>query len=436
MFSAVNIEVSGKCNAKCTWCATGHLNRTKTPYPDGMMSLELFKQIILHLEQEKLIAPGQTLINLYNWGEPYLNPELEEILQYLNGKGHFYAISTNASVFRPFTSHNVFRNLNEFKISMPGFSQASYDRIHQLNFEQIKKNIVACVDNLKAGGFTQQPEIMWHVYQFNRAEMAPAQDFAQQLDIQFRPYYAYINDLRRNIDYCTGAMPAEEMVRASRELSLYYYDEVLPKRPENHSCYQLYNVLSVDERGNLLLCCAAGKLTEGVILGSVLDMDSSAIIQAKQPNALCRECQKCHMDYLVMTPQWDTLPIAARQVKERPPVIVDKNDEPLPAQADIVTPEENAEFLSTQPVSVAGWVLDGLGILAVDIVVDGVFMGTAAPVATENIYKAYPQYQNHHAGFVYIIPAGLVSKGKHQLQVVLQNYGGDIFGLSRDFIVT
>jgi len=80
---SVYIEVSGKCNASCPYCAR---YRFEDRYAGVNMNPDLFLKIIRHLKQEKVISLGDQ-VGLINWGEPSLNPELNLILTHLRTEG-------------------------------------------------------------------------------------------------------------------------------------------------------------------------------------------------------------------------------------------------------------------------------------------------------------------------------------------------------------
>ncbi|MDR2412478.1 MAG: radical SAM protein [Holosporales bacterium] len=80
----VEIEISGRCNARCKYCCTGQGRHVTTvPY----MKAEKFAAIMAHLKKIGGFRRGKwgksDSIFLFNWTEPTLNPELDEILSIL-----------------------------------------------------------------------------------------------------------------------------------------------------------------------------------------------------------------------------------------------------------------------------------------------------------------------------------------------------------------
>ncbi|HLD30302.1 MAG TPA: radical SAM protein, partial [bacterium] len=187
-FRKLVFEISGVCNAKCPFCLTGSRHMPV----GGFVDPGLFRRSIKKLMEEGLID-SQTRVYLFNWGEPLLHRNFREIVETLNDHDLRYIISTNGSVFFKF-DRALSKNLSRLAFSMPGFSQASYDRIHKLNFEEVKRNIRQFAGDLRSLGYAKDIRILFHIYQFNLDELAQCESFARSLGITFSPYEAYLND--------------------------------------------------------------------------------------------------------------------------------------------------------------------------------------------------------------------------------------------------
>jgi MoaA/NifB/PqqE/SkfB family radical SAM enzyme len=117
----LNIELSALCNYKCEGCPNTYIER-----PKGHMSNDLFKNIIDEIEGkvEKIF--------LWNYGEPTLNPKIDEMLEYVRGKNIKSCLSTTASNLYLNDDLNFLSSLNELIVSVNGFSQETYE-YHQKN---------------------------------------------------------------------------------------------------------------------------------------------------------------------------------------------------------------------------------------------------------------------------------------------------------------
>ena len=121
-FKQISIETCNVCNLNCIYCPTGMRLKLKDT-PKGMLKIESLKDIC-----EKSLKKYQRNIGLYNWGEPFLNPELPEIVKYLkeNTKSTLI-INSNFSFSDDTRLKEVLRYLNRdvIIISCDGFSQVT-----------------------------------------------------------------------------------------------------------------------------------------------------------------------------------------------------------------------------------------------------------------------------------------------------------------------
>ena len=91
----VQIEPTIDCNLRCTTCINPTLKRdTRT------LSLSKFKEIIGQL-------PYVQKISLVGAGEPLLNPELFNIIDYAKSKGLTIGFATNATLINNTIAHRI-----------------------------------------------------------------------------------------------------------------------------------------------------------------------------------------------------------------------------------------------------------------------------------------------------------------------------------------
>ncbi len=296
MYQVVNLEISGFCNAKCPWCISG---RDAQAVPnkknnEKFITPELFEKIINRLLELKIIDKN-SIFYLFNWGEPLIHPKISELITILNKYDLFFGFSTNAS--KVINVDNIsMKKLVRLELSMPGFSQASYDKIHGFNFKKILSNIDELMDRFKKSGFKGTPNLAYHIYQFNIHEIPLAKEFCKTHNIDFLPYAAHTNDFRKTIAYLNNTMDSTELMKISKDLLMYYVDDLIAQRPENYSCPQ-YGILTIDESGNLLTCCVVPKDHQDYSLGSIFNLSAEEINTKKRTREICGPCSKSGADY-------------------------------------------------------------------------------------------------------------------------------------------
>lgn len=317
-FKKATIEISSGCNAKCTWCTTGKKNRSGCSDKTEFMSAESFEKGLSYM-MEKGIIGKKTEIELYNWGEPFLNPEINTICGIITKYGFQYHLSTNASVYREINAEYL-TNLSGFRVSLSGFSKESYAITHSLNFTKVMDNIVKFCDMLKAANKQNVMDITFLVYKFNCHEINKAKDHFNNLGIKFTPRLAYYNDFEQFQAFLNKSMP-DEMKKMSEEQ---IFEDLLSKRaseaPAHFRCPQDdFIVLSYDWK--IVPCC---RLTENETLGNLFDMDADQIREKKNQIAQCAECKQSNQHYIVHSPTVFTYSIDPKSSKNRQIKVVAK----------------------------------------------------------------------------------------------------------------
>lgn len=290
------IEIDARCNARCFWCDTG--NKSRVSHRKSM-TVEHFARILDH-GLKIGVMDRNTVIYPLDRGEPSLHPDFAGIVRALDARGLAYIVSSNCGMPPRLDADSSLAGMRQFVISMPGWSQASYDRIHQLPFDKVVANIKAMQVDFARRGFTGEWRMYLHVYKFNTHELAPAHAFCRERGIVFDPYNAFFNDNAWFLDWAEGRLGGNVMARAEEELFLEPLAEHIRRVPDSFRCPQ-YNRITINEDGALLLCCGAprpgGTYYEGYHLGNFLDMDAEEVMRRKTSSPACERCIKCGAAY-------------------------------------------------------------------------------------------------------------------------------------------
>ena len=293
MFKIVYFEISGICNANCPWCGTG--NRSSKDYSSKFVDLDQFRLAIAKMRESHLID-SNTIIYLFNKGEPTLHPNFLDILKILSDNNLKFAISTNGSKFIEIPNQ-IQNNLLMIRISMPGFSQRSYDRIHGFNFNKILQNINKWISNINPSKI----ELCYHIYQFNLEEIDAAKNFCKEKGIKIFTEYAWIIDFQLSIGYLNGTIDKKILYQASKDLFFHYLDDLLKKCPSDYQCPE-FETLAIDEFCNVLTCCGVLKNCPNYSLGSLFDLSKDEIEKNKSSQAICLNCLKLGRAFWVHNP--------------------------------------------------------------------------------------------------------------------------------------
>lgn len=115
---SLSIEPTTSCNLRCPECPSGLRSFSR---PTGMLQTELLRNLLDE------IGPYLVYLNLYFQGEPYLHPEMDELVRLGRSHGIYTSTSTNAHFLRPERCEQIVASgLNRLIISIDGATQDTY----------------------------------------------------------------------------------------------------------------------------------------------------------------------------------------------------------------------------------------------------------------------------------------------------------------------
>ncbi len=115
---SLSIEPTTSCNLRCPECPSGLRSFSR---PTGMLDPALLERALNEM--------GRYLVylNLYFQGEPYLHPQLNELVAMAHARGIYTSTSTNAHFLRPERCDAIVRSgLSRLIISIDGMTQETY----------------------------------------------------------------------------------------------------------------------------------------------------------------------------------------------------------------------------------------------------------------------------------------------------------------------
>ena len=249
------------------------------------MSVEMYRQILDRLLDYRFLTKYSDF-HIYGLGEPLLHPQLEIILESTIAHGLKTDISTNASTVPSKMSALATEGVKRILISMPGFSQASQDKIHGFLFEKIKNNILRLKDMFWNVPF----DMSYHIYQFNLNEIEDARQFCIKNNIRFSPNYAVLFDRNKCLDYVNNRLSYEELKELTSDLLIQTLEHQIQSAPKDY-CDFMHRYLSINVDGNVRVCNSFTKSYEGNILcGNILHSHPDEILQKKCSQSFCLQC--------------------------------------------------------------------------------------------------------------------------------------------------
>ena len=179
---SVSLDAATACQLKCPTCPTAKGIIAKN-IGAGFLKFEDFKRFI---QDNPFVAN----IELSNWGEIFLNPDFEKMLQF--AYQHNVALSANNGVNLNRVAYGVLEGLVKYKFrslscSIDGASQEVYS-IYRVkgNFDQVISHIKK-INAFKQKYRSSYPAVRWQYVAFghNEHEIDKARQMAKELNMSF-----------------------------------------------------------------------------------------------------------------------------------------------------------------------------------------------------------------------------------------------------------
>ena len=222
------IDIANICNLRCPYCPTGA--RRKSGRAEKMIDPLLVKRMLDEL--------GQYLIsvNLYNWGEPLLHPQIADMVRMIHNRRILTKISTNLNIYnREVLVELCEAGLDYLTVSFSGASQKVYEQYHRRgNLDTVVENI-RYLTAYKRRNNLRRPiiEFMYLIFTHNRQEMKAARNMATELGID-------------SFRWFVGGGPEAAIIEASSS----------PNQAISHKfCHHLWNMLVLNSDGGIMPCC-------------------------------------------------------------------------------------------------------------------------------------------------------------------------------------
>lgn len=235
-----NIDPINVCNLRCPLCPTGlgTLQRER-----GKMDLTSYKKII------NQIAPYAYLLELYNWGEPFLHPNVFDMIRYASERNIFIRISTNLNHFdRDMAQKTVSSGLDALIVSVDGATEAAYQKYRRGGqLSKVIENIEMLVE-AKRQAKSHLPYITLRMLlnRYNENQVEDVRQMATKLGVDiFTTGTLFINTKDK--------AQIEEWLPKNEQLS--YYDYSANELQNVWHCADLWEAMTINWDGGVSPCC-------------------------------------------------------------------------------------------------------------------------------------------------------------------------------------
>ena len=274
----LTLEPGNVCNLKCPLCATTH---RESKIPKGR----------LHVEEARRIMdafPYTVQLVLSNWGEPFMNPDLFDIIVEAKKRDMKVRMESNMTLFDDEKAKRlVDSGLDLLVVALDGASQETYEKYRVGgDFQTIIDNIGRIRAAQQAAG-NFKTKLLWKmvINRHNEHELEKARAWAAELGMDFETVTIW-------------APEGEEKEWLPDSALDHHGRRNEGGQPEK--CHNLWQTVSVNFNGDVFPCCSEFTPEDKVV--NVLESpfgpvwNSAEYRERRAQNKGPVDCTRCHKD--------------------------------------------------------------------------------------------------------------------------------------------
>lgn len=305
------LEPARGCNLRCRMCQVPDY----TPDQWKNMSLEQFKLIFDQIQPTNVALSGS--------GEPFLNPELLDIVRYAKAGHASVLTTTNFTLCTKKLEEIVRSGLDLIKISLDATTPETYQKVRGVDRFDL---IVRDLEELQAvkkrlGSATPYVRLQFVLQADNLGEIEEMVELAHRLranSVYFQPLETLLipdrkeeltrgvqfEDLKRRLETARDRAAAHKISTNAgvlvRSLPSYFrkYEPGIPPKPPSRVCLLPWFSLYITVDGNVRPCCSFGE-GETFVLGNLFKQSFAEIWNGPAYQELRRHAVECRLGYTV-----------------------------------------------------------------------------------------------------------------------------------------
>lgn len=247
----LQIEPTTHCNLRCLLCPvnTG-LNR-----PPGHMDFTVFQKVVDEVGEYVFF------ILLWDWGEPFLNPQIYDMIRYASERRIKLISSTNGHLLaqRDHADRVVRSGLDTLIVALDGVTQETYEKYRQGgNLDDVLRGIRTLVARKQAlNSKTPLINLRFLVMRHNEHEMPKLPELAKSLGVDALTFNT-LNSHCQETDSTRRALleaQYQELLPRNRQYQRFRYTQAGDKkRVARNPCKRLWNNPAIHWDGTVTSC--------------------------------------------------------------------------------------------------------------------------------------------------------------------------------------
>ncbi len=288
------IDIVGTCNLRCPTCPVG--NFAAAERSKGFMTISLFKEILAKIDKEKIT--DRPTLNLFNWGEPLLHPELHQFIELAHAYELPVSLSSNLNI-KTDLEKMVQAQPESLKISLSGFTEDTYRLTHvRGKITLVKSNMKLLRQLMNKHDSNMKVFVGHHIYKHNVDEINEVKAFCEELNFTHAPIQAFFQPLEKVRDAIEGVLTSDELPVLDL-LQLHpreRFEKLQQTRTTDFDCELRFNQTVINYDGQVALCCSVYD-KENMLNKNFLEASHAELDALKYQHEFCTTCKKNHMDY-------------------------------------------------------------------------------------------------------------------------------------------
>jgi wyosine [tRNA(Phe)-imidazoG37] synthetase (radical SAM superfamily) len=238
--------------------------------------------------------PGLSCLALFNWGEPFLHPNLSECIGYLKEKNIYSVLSSNMSIEKSIDAA-LRANPDWLKVSLSGYYQEVYASTHTGgDINLVKSHLYRIRYLIDKYRLSTQVEIRYHKYLNNLGEdLEKMQELCKELDFALYDVVAFFQPIERIVDY-----HEHKPMKNWEKLHPLFIDKRVceVKEEKNGVCHYQTSQVLIDCNGKLQLCCVTYDDVNNFDM-DYLTTSIQTIVEKKLAHDFCKKCKRYGLSF-------------------------------------------------------------------------------------------------------------------------------------------
>jgi MoaA/NifB/PqqE/SkfB family radical SAM enzyme len=253
------MRITSRCNQKCLFCRLKAPGVPEDYFKFSDMTLNNFVRIV-----DRFRA---AIVLLLTWGEPFLNKDVFNIIEYAHAKKMYVTASSNGAILNDKIEQIVRSSLSELNISLDASNPSDYERLHGAphgSFYNVLENIRELSEKRKKSNNHIKLTIS-HIFTKKSYKTIPDMiRLAEELEVDGLVLHNLIpyglHGFSKDQSLYEGDSEAIEVIRSVERIGSkldlvmpIFRERVIAKR----HCRMPFTTMTIDGSGGVYVCCEA-----------------------------------------------------------------------------------------------------------------------------------------------------------------------------------